>query len=240
MAEAVVSASLPADSLVLAKDFKRGFRFWAIIAGLAVTSLLGALEHTVVTTSAPAILSDLDLREDFVWISNAFFICSAAFQPLLGQLCDVFGRRWIYLSIVAIFTLGSGICGGAANGGMLIAGRAIQGVGSGGIIMLNNVILSDLVPLGFRGQYVAILLAIFGIGTTLGPFIGGAITDNASWRWVFYINLPIGGTSLALMYWFLHLNYDKQMSFTQKIKRIDVVGNEILIASTVAVLYALT
>lgn len=138
-------------------DFKRGFRFWIVVLGLGITSLLAALEHTVVVTSAPVILTDLQLRENYIWITNAFFICrfvifaahfqfcevaksqsSAAFQPLLGQLCNIFGRRWIYIAIVATFTLGSGICGGASTGGMLIAGRAVQGVGSGGIIMMNS------------------------------------------------------------------------------------------------------
>ncbi|KAI0378986.1 major facilitator superfamily domain-containing protein [Hypomontagnella monticulosa] len=223
-----------------ARDSKRGFRFWIVVFGLGVTSLLAALEHTVVVTSAPVILTDLQLRENYIWITNAFFICSAAFQPLLGQLCNIFGRRWIYISIVATFTLGSGICGGANTGGMLIAGRAVQGIGSGGIIMMNNVIISDLVPLRERGKYTAIVLAIFGIGTSLGPFIGGAIVDSTTWRWVFWINLPIGGTSLLLMFLFLHVNYDKEMSFAQKIKRIDFIGNGILMAGTVAILYALT
>ncbi|KAI1079390.1 major facilitator superfamily domain-containing protein [Whalleya microplaca] len=230
--------SRPVDSAP--QEFKRGFRFWTVIIGLGITSLLAALEHTVVVTSAPVILTDLQLRENFIWITNAFFICSAAFQPLLGQLCNVFGRRWIYITIVAIFTLGSGICGGASTGGMLIAGRAVQGIGSGGIVMMNNVIVSDLVPLRERGKYMAVVLAIFGIGTSLGPFIGGAIVDSTTWRWVFWINLPIGGTSLLAMFLFLHVNYDKEMSFVQKMKRIDFIGNGILMAGTVAILYALT
>ena len=184
---------------------------------------------------------------------------SAAFQPLLGQLCNIFGRRWIYLTIVAIFTLGSGICGGATNGGMLIAGRAIQGLGSGGIIMMTSmptmfairlltlikdrnldIIVSDLVPLRQRGKYIAMILAIFGVGVALGPFIGGAIVNSTTWRWVFYLNLPIGGASLLTMFIFLHVNYNREMSFKQKIKRIDLIGNAILMASAVAILYALT
>lgn len=93
--------------------------------------------------------------------------------------------------IVALFTLGSGICGGATNGAMLIAGRAIQGMGSGGINMIVDVIVSDLVPLRERGNYMAFVLVVYFIGTALGPFIGGIIVDTTSWRWVFYINLPV-------------------------------------------------
>ncbi|KAI0394403.1 major facilitator superfamily domain-containing protein [Xylariaceae sp. FL0594] len=220
---------------------KKDFRFWAIIFGMGITSLLAALENTVVTTAAPAILMDLQLRQDFVWITNSFFLLSATFLPLIGQLCNIFGRRWIYLSMIAIFTLGSGICGGATTGGMLIAGRAVQAVGSGGITMMNNVIVSDLVPLRQRGKYVAIVLAIFCIGTSLGPFIGGAIVYNTTWRWVFWINLPIGGVSLLIMFSFLHLKYEKkETSLKEKMKRIDFIGNALLIASTVAILYSLT
>ncbi|KAI1394964.1 major facilitator superfamily domain-containing protein [Hypoxylon fuscum] len=228
------------DTSLSAEGNAKGARFWIVILGLGITSLLAALEHTVVVTSAPVILTDLQLRENFIWITNAFFICSASFQPLFGQLCNIFGRRWIYITIVAVFTLGSGICGGASTGGMLIAGRAVQGIGSGGILLMNNVIVSDLVPLRERGKYTAIVLAIFGIGTSLGPFIGGAIVDATTWRWVFWINLPIGGASLLIMFLFLHVSYDKEMSFAQKMKRIDLMGNGILMASTVAVLYALT
>ncbi|ROW15257.1 hypothetical protein VPNG_03104 [Cytospora leucostoma] len=222
------------------KDFEHGFRFWAIIIGLGITNLLGALENTVVSTSAPVILTDLQLGGNYIWITNAFFVCSAAFQPLFGQLCNVFGRRWVTLFIVAVFTLGSGICGGASNGGMLIAGRAVQGIGSGGIIMVIDIIVSDLVPLRQRGNYMAVVLAIYGIGTSLGPFIGGAIVSSTTWRWVFWINLPIGGASLVILYLFLHVNYSKQMSLGQKLKRIDFVGSIILMAGTVAILYALS
>ncbi|KAI1375295.1 major facilitator superfamily domain-containing protein [Hypoxylon crocopeplum] len=223
-----------------APNFERGFRFWAVIAGLAVTTLLAALEHTVVTTSAPAIVSDLQMGETYIWITNSFFICSTAFQPLLGQLCNVFGRRWVFITIVAVFTLGSGICGGATQGAMLIAGRAVQGVGSGGIVLTVNIIVSDLIPLRERGKYMAMILGVFGIGTSLGPFIGGAIVEATTWRWVFWINLPIGGVSLVLMWLFLHVQYDKEMSFTEKIQRIDLVGTSILLAGTVAILYSLT
>ncbi|KAK4206769.1 major facilitator superfamily domain-containing protein [Rhypophila decipiens] len=193
------------DGVEKAADFERGFRFWTIIIGLGITTLLASLEHTVVTTAAPYILQELDLKENFVWITNAFFICSTALTPLFGQLCDIFGRRWVFLTIIAIFTLGRGICGGASTGNMLIAGRAIQGAGSGGIVLTVNIIVSDLCPLRKRGQYMAVILAVFGLGVAIGPFIGGAIAERTTWRWVFYINLPIGGLSMIIMFFFLRV-----------------------------------
>lgn len=176
--------------------------------------MLAALENTVIAVAAPVILSDLQLGIDFVWITNAFFLCrlakqakrfpcklapeqlislySTATQPLFGQFCNVFGRRSVTLTVILLFMLGSGICGGASTGGMLIAGRAIQGTGSGGIILVSSIMISDLMPLRQRGSFSAMLMALFGVGSTLGPFIGGAIVSSTTWRWVFYMNLPIG------------------------------------------------
>lgn len=144
------------------------------------------------------------------------------------------------LTVIAIFVLGSGICGGATTGSMLIAGRAVQGAGSGGIVMVSSIIISDLVPLRERGKFSAILMSIFGVGSALGPFIGGAIVSSTTWRWVFYLNLPIGGVAFGVLFVCLRVSYNKEMSFWQKLKRIDLVGNCILVASTVSVLYALS
>lgn len=122
---------------------------------------------------------------------------------------------------------------------MLIAGRTVQGLGSGGVLLLVDIILADLVPLRQRGNYLAMINAVYGVGITLGPFIGGAIASSTSWRWVFYLELPIGAASLVLLFLFLHVNYDREASFTMKIRRIDFVGNGMLVAGTIAVLYAL-
>jgi MFS family permease len=117
---------------------------------------------------------------------------SAAVQPLFGQLANIFDRRWLALSIVGIYILGSAVCGGTNNGTVLIIGRAIQGVGTGGLNMILDIILSDLVPLRDRGIYIAITLVVLTIGTSMGPFVGGAIVENASWRWVFNSTSRLG------------------------------------------------
>ena len=109
---------------------------------------------------------------------------SAAVQPLFGQLCNLFGRKAVLIFVFAAYTLGSGIAGGANEEIMLIAGRTIQGLGSGGLNMTADVIISDLVPLRYRGNYIAMLLAVASVGFAIGPFIGGAIVENSSWRWV--------------------------------------------------------
>ena len=125
---------------------QRSFSFWAIIVGLGITLLLSALENTVLTTAAPVVLAEIPLNDNWIWLTNAFFLASAAFQPLLGQLANLCGRRWITMLVIALFMLGSGICGGARNGATLIAGRTIQGLGSGGILQAFGMLRSVRSP----------------------------------------------------------------------------------------------
>ncbi|KAJ5799255.1 uncharacterized protein N7518_001323 [Penicillium psychrosexuale] len=180
-----------------------------------------------------------DESEDFEKADLTLRVSSACFQPLFGQTANIFGRRWLMIGAVAFFVLGSGISGGAINSAMMVAGRAIQGIGGGGINVLIELIVSDLVPLRERGNFMAMIFAVFSIGTSLGPFVGGALVQHSSWRWVFYLNLPIGGTALVRLFFFLHVNY-KQEPWEEKIKKIDYFGNALLMTSIVSILLALT
>ncbi|KAJ9613457.1 hypothetical protein H2200_003399 [Cladophialophora chaetospira] len=221
-------------------SFERSPRFWAIMATLCVVGLLAAFENTVVATSLPFIVEELSLGENYIWVTNVFFLTSAAIQPLFGQLANIFGRRWLTMAIVAFFLFGSGLAGGARNGATIIAGRAIQGIGSGGINMIIDVVVSDLVPLRQRGNFIAMVLSVYFVGMAVGPLLGGVIVDHTSWRWVFYLNLPVGGVAMAMIFVFLRVRHDREMPLIQKMKRIDYIGNLLLISSTVSVLYSLT
>ncbi|KAI9035222.1 uncharacterized protein KD926_004269 [Aspergillus affinis] len=220
--------------------FKPDVRFWLVFAALCVTSLLAALEGTVTSTALPTIVAELHVGQDYPWVSNVYFLTTACFQPLYGQLSNVFGRRYPMISSVVFFILGSGICGGASSAAMLIVGRGIQGVGGGGILMLIELIVCDLVPLAQRGAYIGLMFVFFAIGTSLGPFIGGTIVSNTTWRWVFYLNLPIGGVGLVLLILFLQVNYNREMSIGEKLKRLDYFGNLLLISTIVSILIALS
>ncbi|KAI1351953.1 major facilitator superfamily domain-containing protein [Xylaria sp. FL0043] len=234
-------SEIKADENVLeVPEFKPTGRFWAIIFTCAIIGLLSALENTVVTTALPRIATDLKLGADYVWVTNIFFLTGAAVQPLFGQLANIYGRRWITMIIVAFFTLGSGIAGGANNGATLISGRAVQGVGAGGIYIIIDIIVSDLVPLRQRGNYMAIILTIYTVGLALGPYIGGAIVASTTWRWVFFINLPIGGAALIMIFLFLHVKHDRSQTAIQKLLRIDYIGNLLIVAATFSILYPLT
>lgn len=136
--------------------------------------------------------------------------------------------------------LGSGISGGADSMSMLIAGRTVQGIGGGGVTMLVDLIVCDLVPLRKRGSVMGIIFGAVTIGTALGPFIGGVVVETTTWRWVFYLNLPIGAAAMALLLAFLHVRYEKESALMMKVKRVDFAGNAIFVCATTSILVALT
>jgi hypothetical protein len=159
---------------------------------------------------------------------------------MFGQLANIFGRRHPNIFATSTLMLGSGICGGATNISMLIAGRAIQGIGAAGVNALVEIIVCDLVPLRERGNYLALIFGLIAIGTALGPLFGGLIVQHSTWRWVFYLNPPVGGVALALLVLFLHVEHKKNQSLATNLARIDWVGNAIFVASIVSILIALS
>ena len=144
------------------------------------------------------------------------------------------------IGAVAIFALGSGLSGGASSAIMLLAGRVVQGIGGAGLTLMTGMIVSDIVPVRERGKYMSILFCSFSIGTGLGPFVGGALVERASWRWVFYINLPIRREALIMLYLFLQVHHPKSWAAKEKLVRIDFIGNALLVASCCSILIALS
>ncbi|KAJ5899073.1 hypothetical protein N7495_003817 [Penicillium taxi] len=203
-----------------------GWRFWAVFPGLCFSILLAGLDTSIVATALPTIAADLKSGALYVWAINGYFLTTAAVQPIFGQASDIFGRRMPMLTSIALFTLGSGLCGGAKNMPMLITARMIQGLGGGGLFVMVDIIMADLVPLLDRQLYMSIVMATFALGTFVGPIIGGAIVTTISWRWIFYINLPIGGIALALL--------------ATRLKKVDFSGNLLLMGAVVTVLITLT
>ncbi|PLB54745.1 multidrug resistance protein Fnx1, partial [Aspergillus steynii IBT 23096] len=187
----------------------------------------------------PTIVRDLNSGDSYVWISNAYMLTMAAFQPLYGQTANIFGRRSLTILSVVLFAIGSAVAGAAKNTGALIAGRTIQGLGGGGINVLIDIIVCDLVPLRQRPKYMGIIFSLFAVCISLGPVIDGLMTQRVTWRWIFYLNLPICGAALLLLIPFLHVNYKKD-SIRNMFRRVDLLGNALLIASVVAILLALT
>lgn len=222
----------------LQRNETHSWRFWLVFLSMCLISFASALDSTIITTALPTISRVTGGEQHFVWIANSFVVASTAVQPMVGQLSNIFGRRMPMLISVALFALGSGVAGGSNSIAMMIAGRTVQGLGSGGIFVLVDLITCDLVPLRERGKYLGLMLSTAAIGTLIGPLVGGGLAQ-VSWRWVFYINLPISGVAFATMVIFLRIGHKTEPSWNKTLARIDYLGNFIFITSLCAVLLGL-
>jgi EmrB/QacA subfamily drug resistance transporter len=174
-------------------------RILAIYSGLMVALLLAALDQTIVATALPKVVADLGGITQYSWVFTAYLLGSTVTVPLYGKLGDVHGRKPLFVVAILIFLFGSALCGLAQNMWELVIFRAVQGVGAGGLFPLTLAMVGMIVPPRDRGRYQGLIGSVFAGASIIGPLIGGFIVDNASWRWIFYVNLPIGGLALAVI-----------------------------------------
>ncbi|MGW6400770.1 DHA2 family efflux MFS transporter permease subunit [Streptomyces sp. NPDC055134] len=175
------------------------------IGALLLGMLLAALDQTIVSTALPTIVSDLGGLEHLSWVVTAYLLASTAATPLWGKLGDQYGRKKLFQTAIVIFLISSALCGMAQNMPQLIGFRALQGLGGGGLMVLSMAIVGDIVPPRDRGRYQGLFGAVFGATSVLGPLLGGLFTEHLSWRWVFYVNLPVGVVALVVIATTLHI-----------------------------------
>ncbi|CZR60192.1 related to aflatoxin efflux pump AFLT [Phialocephala subalpina] len=218
----------------------KSFKFWTILLGLYLAVFIVALDRTIIATAIPAITDEFHSLQDVGWYASSYMLTGASSNLVFGKIYKYYSTKWSFLASIFVFEVGSALCGAAPNSIALIVGRAIAGLGSSGIFSGGMMILVPLIPLRKRPIYYALFGIAFGVSSVLGPVLGGIFTDKATWRWCFYINLPIGAITVIAVVFFLHIDSaHEHVSLKEKLVQLDPIGTFFLIPSVVSLILAL-
>ena len=205
------------------------------MGGLMLALFLAALDQTVVSTAMPRIIADLGGFDRFTWVTTSYLVASTTAVPIVGRLSDLYGRKSFFIGGIIVFLLGSVLAGASQTMNQLIFFRAVQGIGGGSVMALSFASVGDLFPPAERGKYQGIVAGVFGLASVIGPTLGGFITDNLSWNWVFYINVP-----LTLIVIGLFIRFFPNFRPERLAQRLDYAGMALLVLIVVPLLVGLS
>ncbi len=205
----------------------------SVMVGVILAMLLSALDQTIVATAMPRIAQELNGFEHLSWLFTSYMLASTIIVPIYGKLSDMYGRKYFYISGIIIFLIGSALSGAAQDMTQLIIFRAIQGLGGGAIMVNSFAVIGDIFPPAERSKWQGLIGGVFGLSSVAGPLIGGALTDAGNWRWVFYVNIPVGIIALAVVWYVL-----PRIVPEARKRSIDVLGALTMAASLICLLLA--
>ncbi|KAI3391530.1 hypothetical protein diail_7174, partial [Diaporthe ilicicola] len=220
------------------EDQRTALQTALIMISLCSAVFLAALDVTIVTVAVPRISSDFHSTAGYTWIGSAYLLANAAAAPSWGKISDIWGRKPILLTAVGVFWVGSLLSGVSVSMGMLIVGRAVQGIGGGGILILVNICISDLFSMRRRGLFLGIISLVWALAGGFGPVLGGVFTQHTTWRWCFYINLPISGCAMVILFFSLHL-HNPRTGVKEGLVAIDWLGSLTIVGGTIMILLGL-
>jgi EmrB/QacA subfamily drug resistance transporter len=209
-------------------------QIFVVFGGVMLGLFLAALDQTIVATALPKIVRDLHGGQHLSWVVTAYLLTSTVTVPLYGKLSDLYGRRRLFIFAISVFLVGSALSGLAQNMTQLILFRGLQGLGAGGILPLALIVIGDLFSPRERGRYQGFTGGMFAMASVVGPLVGGYLTDSVSWRWIFYVNIPIGAVALFVITTTMHL------PFQRREHRIDYLGSVVLSGAVVCLLLVAT
>ncbi|KAL0264991.1 hypothetical protein SLS55_000947 [Diplodia seriata] len=218
---------------------RSNLRMFAILTALYLSLFVAALDQTIVATAIPTITSELHSAAGYTWIGGAYLLAKVAVMPIWSKLSDIWGRKPILLANLFLFFASSIVCATARTMAALIAGRALQGVGGGGIMQLVYVTIADMFSLRRRNLFIGLTELIWAVAGGAGPVLGGALAQHASWRWIFWLNLPVAGAAFALTLLFLDV-HDPHTRLRTGLAAVDWLGATTMIGLTVMLLLGLT
>lgn len=221
--------------------YPSGLKLALLMVSVFVSMFLVALDRLIISTAIPQITDDFHSVTDIGWYGSAYLLTNCAFQLSFGKLYTFYSVKWVFLTTILLFEVGSAICGAAPNSVAFIVGRAISGIGSGGIFSGTITVIVYAVPLHRRPLFQGMFGAVFGLASVVGPLLGGAFTSNVTWRWCFYINLPFGGVAMLFIFFLLNVpdRETTRLPTRKKLSQLDFVGLSMLLPGVICLLLAL-